>query len=110
VAKVKGGVIKLVSLAGTGFFYATRKNPKAATKKLLLRKYDPFLQRHTLFRVRDRLRAHRHTITALCAAFVCPSCLCASRSLTHSLPRLSPRVITGDEDQPLEEVTRTLIE
>ena len=39
--KVKGGVIKLVSLAGTGFFYTTRKNPKAATKKLLLNKYDP---------------------------------------------------------------------
>jgi large subunit ribosomal protein L33 len=50
--KVKGGVVKLVSLAGTGIFYTTRKNPKAATKKLLLRKYDPMLQRHTLFRVR----------------------------------------------------------
>jgi ribosomal protein L33 len=32
--KVKGGVVKLVSLAGTGIFYTTRKNPKAATKKL----------------------------------------------------------------------------
>jgi large subunit ribosomal protein L33 len=53
--KVKGGVVKLVSLAGTGIFYTTRKNPKAATKKLLLRKYDPMLQRHTLFRVRFSL-------------------------------------------------------
>jgi large subunit ribosomal protein L33 len=87
VAKVKGGVIKLVSLAGTGFFYATRKNPKAATKKLLLRKYDPFLQRHTLFRVRDRPRAHCPHNHLRLRSLRLPLVLC--NSLTHSLLSLS---------------------
>jgi large subunit ribosomal protein L33 len=44
-------VVKLVSMAGTGFFYTTTKNP-AATRKLFLQKYDPMLGSHTLFRVR----------------------------------------------------------
>jgi large subunit ribosomal protein L33 len=49
-AKVKAAVVKLVSTAGTGFFYTTHKNPKKP-KKLLLRKYDPVLRQHVLFKV-----------------------------------------------------------
>jgi large subunit ribosomal protein L33 len=48
--KVKGAIIKLVSMAGTGFFYTTYKNPKNTTK-LLLRKYDPFIRQYALFKV-----------------------------------------------------------
>lgn len=37
--KAKNIIIKLVSTAGTGFFYTTTKNPKnMGTKKLLLKK------------------------------------------------------------------------
>jgi len=47
----KGGslIIKLVSLAGTGFFYVTKKNPKIP-RKLMLRKYDPVVNQHVLFK------------------------------------------------------------
>jgi len=50
MVKGKGSVvIKLVSMAGSGFFYLTRKNPKKATK-LLLRKFDPYVNQHVLFK------------------------------------------------------------
>lgn len=33
--------IRMVSEAGTGYFYTTTKNPRNTTEKLQLRKYDP---------------------------------------------------------------------
>ncbi|GMP92459.1 hypothetical protein CsSME_00042681 [Camellia sinensis var. sinensis] len=42
-------VIRLVSAAGTGFFYVKRKNPKRIQTKLEFRKYDPRVNRHVLF-------------------------------------------------------------
>lgn len=50
-AKKKAGAIfiRLVSSAGTGFFYVTKKNPKKITEKLEFRKYDPRVNRHVLF-------------------------------------------------------------
>ncbi|KAH7843833.1 hypothetical protein Vadar_021218 [Vaccinium darrowii] len=45
--------IRLVSAAGTGFFYVKRKNPKKIQTKLEFRKYDP---RHYVFNApQDRL-------------------------------------------------------
>jgi large subunit ribosomal protein L33 len=43
-------IIKLVSTAGTGFFYTTTKNKKKSTERLELRKYDPKVRKHVLFR------------------------------------------------------------
>ncbi|KAH1203476.1 50S ribosomal protein L33 [Glycine max] len=37
--------VKLVSAAGTGFFYVKRK-PRQFTEKLEFRKYDPRVNRH----------------------------------------------------------------
>ena len=42
--------IKLVSSEGTGFFYVTKKNPRTQTEKLQLRRYDPKLRKHVLFK------------------------------------------------------------
>jgi large subunit ribosomal protein L33 len=42
--------IKLVSSADTGFFYVTKKNPRAKTEKLELKKYDPIAKKHVAFR------------------------------------------------------------
>ena len=42
--------IKLVSTAGTGYFYTTTKNKKTTTEKLVLKKYDPKVRRHVEFR------------------------------------------------------------
>ncbi len=43
-------IIKLVSTAGTGHFYTTTKNPRLSSHKLELRKYDPVVRRHVLYR------------------------------------------------------------
>jgi large subunit ribosomal protein L33 len=42
--------IKLVSEAGTGFFYTTTKNKKSTTQKLSFKKYDPKARKHVLFK------------------------------------------------------------
>ena len=42
--------IKLVSTAGTGFFYTTMKNRKNTPDKLLLKKYDPKIRQHVDFK------------------------------------------------------------
>lgn len=47
--KVKSLAIKLVSTAGTGFFYVTRKNPRNVAHKLSLMKYDPIVRQHVVF-------------------------------------------------------------
>jgi large subunit ribosomal protein L33 len=40
---------KMISSAGTGFFYVGEKNTKYTTRKLTLRKYDPLVNRYVLF-------------------------------------------------------------
>lgn len=40
---------KLVSTAGTNFFYVGEKSTKQATRKLALRKYDPLVNQYVLF-------------------------------------------------------------
>ncbi|PWA43826.1 Ribosomal protein L33 [Artemisia annua] len=42
-------LIRLVSAAGTGFFYVKKKNPKKVQTKLEFRKYDPRVRKHVLF-------------------------------------------------------------
>ncbi|WP_127841635.1 50S ribosomal protein L33 [Actinomyces wuliandei] len=43
-------VIRLVSTAGTGYTYVTRKNRRNTPDRLVLRKYDPVVRRHVEFR------------------------------------------------------------
>ena len=42
--------IKLVSSAGTGYYYVTKKNPRTKTEKLELKKYDPVARKHVVFK------------------------------------------------------------
>jgi large subunit ribosomal protein L33 len=42
--------IKLLSSAGTGFFYVTKKNSRTATEKLSFKKYDPIARKHVAFK------------------------------------------------------------
>jgi large subunit ribosomal protein L33 len=42
--------IKLLSSAGTGFFYVTKKNPRTSTEKLVFKKYDPVVRKHVEFK------------------------------------------------------------
>ncbi len=47
--------IKLVSSAGTGYFYTTTKNKKLSTEKLRMKKYDAKIRKHFEF-VEEKLR------------------------------------------------------
>jgi len=47
--------IKLVSSAGTGYFYTTTKNKRLSTGKLTLKKYYPKIRKHVDF-VEDKMR------------------------------------------------------
>lgn len=42
--------IKLVSTAGTGHFYTTTKNKRTTPEKLEMRKFDPVVRKHVLYR------------------------------------------------------------
>ena len=50
MAKPATVLIKLVSSADTGYFYVTKKNPRTRTEKLQLKKYDPVLRKHVIFK------------------------------------------------------------
>ncbi len=49
MAKKNTVLFKLVSSAGTGYYYVVKRNPKKLTKKLSFRKYDPVVRKHVQF-------------------------------------------------------------
>ncbi|AGA64073.1 LSU ribosomal protein L33p [Liberibacter crescens BT-1] len=50
MAKAATIKIKLVSSAGTGFFYVTKKNSRTMTDKMTKKKYDPSIRKHVEFK------------------------------------------------------------
>ncbi len=42
--------IKLVSTAGTGYYYTTTKNKRTTPDKLEFKKYDPIVRKHVIFK------------------------------------------------------------
>ncbi len=50
MAKPTTILVKLVSTAETGFYYVTRKNPRTSTEKMEVRKYDPIVRKHVIFK------------------------------------------------------------
>jgi len=42
--------IRLVSTAGTGFFYTTSKNKRNTPEKIEIKKYDPVVRKHVAFK------------------------------------------------------------
>jgi large subunit ribosomal protein L33 len=50
MAKAISLKIKLVSSAGTGYYYVTKKNSRTQTEKLVMKKYDPKARKHVEFR------------------------------------------------------------
>ena len=49
--------IKLVSSAGTGFYYTTTKNKRTTPDKLEFSKYDPVVRKHVMFKEHAKLKA-----------------------------------------------------
>ena len=50
MAKSATILVKMVSTADTGFFYVTKKNPRNSTEKFQMRKYDPVVRKHVVFK------------------------------------------------------------
>jgi large subunit ribosomal protein L33 len=50
MAKAISLKIKLVSSAGTGHYYVTKKNSRTQTDKLVKKKYDPVAKKHVEYR------------------------------------------------------------
>jgi large subunit ribosomal protein L33 len=50
MAKAISLKIKLVSSAGTGYYYVTKKNSRTQTEKLSMKKYDPIARKHVEFK------------------------------------------------------------
>jgi len=42
--------IKMVSSAGTGHFYTTSKNKRTMTEKLEMKKFDPVVRKHVMYK------------------------------------------------------------
>ena len=42
--------IKLVSTAGTGYYYTTTKNKRTMPGKMEIKKYDPVVRKHVMFK------------------------------------------------------------
>ena len=42
--------IKLVSSAGTGHYYTTTKNKRTMSEKLEIKKFDPKVRRHVMYK------------------------------------------------------------
>lgn len=42
--------IKLVSSAGTGHFYTTTKNKRTKPEKMEIKKYDPVVRKHVMYK------------------------------------------------------------
>lgn len=50
MAKSAREKIKLVSTAETGYFYTTTKNKRNTPDKLEMKKYDPVVRKHVVFK------------------------------------------------------------
>lgn len=42
-------LIRLISSAGTGYFYVTTKNKRTMQGKFEIKKYDPIARKHVIF-------------------------------------------------------------
>ena len=50
MAKPSTILIKMVSSADTGYYYVTKINPRTQTEKMEMRKYDPVVRKHVIFK------------------------------------------------------------
>ncbi len=50
MAKSARDKIRLISSAGTGHFYTTDKNKRTTPDKLQMKKYDPVVRKHVMYK------------------------------------------------------------
>ena len=50
MAKAATIKIKLNSTAGTGYYYVAKKNSRTMTDKMVVKKYDPVVRKHVVYK------------------------------------------------------------
>ncbi|MDR2766403.1 MAG: 50S ribosomal protein L33 [Holosporaceae bacterium] len=50
MAKAAAMTVKMLSTADTGFFYVKKRNPRKQPEKMEMKKYDPVVRKHVLFK------------------------------------------------------------
>ncbi|MBX4180958.1 50S ribosomal protein L33 [Sodalis sp. CWE] len=50
MAKNVREIVKLISSAGTGHFYTTTKNKRNSASKMQLKKFDPKIRQHVIYK------------------------------------------------------------
>ena len=45
--------VKMESTAGTGYYVTTTKNPRNHPEKMELKKYDPVIRKHVIFKEKN---------------------------------------------------------
>jgi len=50
MAKVARDKIRLISSAGTGHFYTTTKNKRKMPAKMEIKKFDPVIRQHVMYK------------------------------------------------------------
>ncbi len=50
MAKSSTMLVKMVSTADTGFFYVKKRNPRKQPEKMEMKKYDPVVRKHVIFK------------------------------------------------------------
>jgi large subunit ribosomal protein L33 len=48
--KTSNVITRLLSTAGTGYCYYTKRNTRNSTEKFSMKKYDPIVRKHVLFK------------------------------------------------------------
>ncbi len=50
MAKSSTMLVKMMSTADTGFFYVKKRNPRKQPEKMEMKKYDPVVRKHVIFK------------------------------------------------------------
>ena len=50
MAKSSTMLVKMMSTADTGFFYVKKRNPRKQNEKMEMKKYDPVVRKHVIFK------------------------------------------------------------
>ena len=64
MAKAATMTVKMLSTAGTGFFYVKKRNPRKQPEKMEMRKYDPVARKHVAFKEAKTVKGQPTAIIA----------------------------------------------
>src|SRR4029078_7314491 len=100
MAKAISLKIKLVSSAGTGHYYVTRKNSRTQTDKMKKKKYDPIAKKHVEYseaKIEEGAEASRMLRTLFAALLLVP--LAFAQASAGEKHKLALQISDNDPDK-----------